>query len=121
MSKYKARIESTPPLSYVKRIEAKGRQSKPLAKTGRTQTYMQTTRKPSLSTSKTDNSLTTPLTTPKITDKIRQHSVLLKVIMKVLETAGLIERFEVLSKEQEVIRVRYEFDMRFWSKDLDLK
>ena len=126
MSKSKDQTDNTPPLSSGEGTEAREQPSLPLAKTDNTQTFMQTTKPLSLSTSQNGQSgSTTPdnsLTTLQITEKSRQHAVLAKVALSQLEKAGLIKRFKVLSKDATTVqKIRIEFDMSTWTEGLELK
>lgn len=126
MSKFKGQIGDTPPLSSGESTEGKAQPSLQSVKKEPTQTYMQTTRKPSLNTSKGDNSgRTTPDNSP-TTEKTRQHAVIGIAALKQLENSGLIKRFKVLSKdpttgEQILKEIRIVFDPAFWTEDLELK
>lgn len=129
MSKSKDPTDNTPPSSSGESTEARVPPSSPSASTDSTQTFMQTTKPPSLNTLQNGkNGLTTPdnsLTTPQITEKSRQHAMLVKVALKVLLSAGLIRRYEVQTTVSEgvtrVTKIRYEFDMSLWTESLELK
>ena len=122
MSKFKDPIGDTPQSSSGESTEGQGRLLSQSAKTDNTQTYMQTTKKPSLNTSKSDK---TALTTPDnslTTDKIHLHAMMAKAALTILLNAGLIKRYEVRSEDlTKVLRIRYEFDMSLWTEDLRLK
>jgi hypothetical protein len=126
MSKSKDQTENIPPSSSGESTGETAQPSSPSASTDNTQTFMQTTKPPSLNTSQSGkNGLTTPdnsLTTPQITEKCRQHAMLVKVALKVLLTAGLIKRYEVRAPDSTtVLKIRYEFDMSLWTEGLELK
>lgn len=111
-SKSKEAIDNTLQLSLDENIEAKVQPSKPLASSDNTQTSMQILNKPSppmLSTVKN------------VSEKSRQHSILLKVLLSNLESAGLIRRFKVLSKNGEWMETQIVFDNSLWDENLDLK
>lgn len=122
-------IGGTQPLSSAESIEAKAPPSELLANSDNTPISMQTSKKPSPPTLPTGKSgsttLTTPATTPTITEKIRQHAMLAKVTLKILEKAGLIKRFKVLSKDEQGLttlkEIRIVFDPAIWTEDLELK
>ena len=122
MSKYKAQTGDTLPLSSGESTEEKGQLLSQSAKKDNTQTYMQTTRRPSLNTPKSDNSgLTTPDNTP-TTEKIHIHAAMVKAALTILLNAGLIKRYEVRTEDMtKVLKVRYEFDMSIWTEELRLK
>jgi hypothetical protein len=126
MSKSKDQTEDIPPSSSGENTGETVQPSLLSASTDNMQTFMQTTKPLSLSTSQNgQNALTTPdnsLTTPQISEKSRQHAMLVKVALKILSTAGLIKRYEVRSPDSvTVLKVRYEFDMSLWTESLELK
>ena len=135
MSRYKAQTGNTPQSSLGEGTGARARPSKRLAAATRKATstrYMQTTKKPSLNTSRSDNTeRTTPdntPTTPVITEKTRQHAMFMRIALKALLKEGLIKRYEVRSKVEpgsttppKVQRIRYEFDLSLWTEELELK
>ena len=126
MSKSKDQTENIPPSSSGESTGETAQPSLPSASTDNTQTFMQTTKPPSLNTSQSgQNGSTTPdnsLTTPRITEKSRQHAMLVRVGLKILLNAGLIKRYEVRSPDSTTVtRIRYEFDMSMWTEGLELK
>lgn len=122
MSKFKAQTEPTPQSSSDGNTEEKGQLLSQSAKTDNTKIYMQTTRKPSLSTSKGDNSGRTTADNSPTTEKIYTHAAIAKAVLTVLLNAGKIKRYEVRSADlTTVLKIRYEFDLDLWTEDLDLK
>jgi hypothetical protein len=130
MSKSKDPTEDTRQSSSGESTGGKAQPSSPSAGADNTQTFMQTTKPPSLNTSQSGKSGSTTadntLTTPQITEKSRQHAMLVRVALKVLLNAGLIRRYEVQVKDPTtglttVREVRYGFDMSLWTEGLDLK
>ena len=119
MSKSKDQTEDTQPLSSEGKTEVKVQPSERSANSDNTQTSTQTSRKPLPDMLSDDHP---GLTTVAITEKARQHAMLVRIALKVLLKAGLIKRYEVRSKDMTtVLRIRYEFDMFFWTEDLELK
>ena len=134
MSRYKVQTANTPQSSLGKGTGAKAQPSLQSAEATQKDSltrYMQTTKKPSLSTSKSDNTAaTTPDNTPttaEITEKTRQHAMVVRIALKALQKEGLIKRYEVQSPKADsttppkVLRIRYEFDLSMWTEDLELK
>ncbi len=122
MSKSRDQTDDTQPLSSGEKTEDQAQQSKPSASLGSTQTSTPTSSKPSATTSAVDNTLTTPPTTPQITEKIRQHAMLMRVTIKVLERSGLIKRYRVLSSDMTTLKeIRIVLDPTLWTDDLQLK
>ena len=114
-SKSKAVTESTPLSSSDESIEVLAQPSKLSASSDNTLTSTPILSKPSptmLSNEKSDL---------KITEKSRQHSILLKVLLSNLESAGLIRRFKVLSKTGEWMETQVVFDNTIWDENLELK
>jgi Tfp pilus assembly protein PilW len=129
MSKSKDQTENIPPLSSGESTGETAQPSSPSVSTDNTQTFMQTTKPPSLNTSQSGkNGLTTPdntSTTP-VTEKTRQHAMLVRVALKALKNAGLIKRYEVRSTDPTtgattVLEIRYGFDTSVWTESLELK
>lgn len=122
MSKSKDQTDNTLPSSSGENTEAKAQPSSPLVSSDNTPVSTPTTRSPLPGTSRTDNTVYNTLTTPRITEKTRQHAMLVRVALNILVSAGLIKRFEVRSPDSTTVqRIRYEFDMSFWTEGLDLK
>lgn len=119
MSKFKGQTEDTQPLSSGEKTEAKAQPSEQSARTDSTQNSMQTSKKPLPDMLSSESA---GFTTVKITEKARQHAMLVRIALKILLNAGLIKRYEVRSSDlTTVLRIRYEFDMFFWTEDLELK
>lgn len=111
-SKSREVTDNTPPLSLGESTEAKAQPSKPLASSDNTPPSTPTLKKqsaPMLSTAKS------------VSEKSRQHAAILKVVLLRLEKAGLVRRFEVLSKTGELAEIQIVFDNSLWTKELDLK
>ena len=126
MSKSKDQTEDTLPLSSGESTEETAQPSLPSAKTAHTETFMQTTKPPSLNTAQNAQSdsttLDNSLTTPAISEKTRQHAMLARVALAILLKSGLIKRFKVLSKDSTTVqKIRIEFDMSLWTEGLELK
>lgn len=119
MSKFKDQTGDTPPLSSGESTEAKGQPSEQSARADNTLASMQTLKRQSTDMLSSDHPA---MTTVAITEKARQHAMLVKIALKILLNAGLIKRYEVRSPDTTtVLRIRYEFDMFFWTEDLELK
>lgn len=125
-SKSKDLTESTQPSFSADGTVVPAQPSLPSASSESTPISMQTTKTPLPGTSNADNtasnSRTTVPTTLPITEKSRQHAVIAKAALKMLERAGLIKRFKVLSEgSTTVTKIRFEFEMSIWSEELDLR
>jgi hypothetical protein len=61
-------------------------------------------------------------TTPPTTEKSRQHAMVLRVALSYFLKTGLAKKYKVLSPDgATVLKIRYEFDMSKWTKDLEPK
>ena len=119
MSKYKDQTGDTPPLSSEEKTEAKVQPSEQSVRKDNTKTSIQTLKRRSLDMLSSEGE---GFTTVAITEKARQHAMLVKIALKILLNAGLIKRYEVRSPDTTtVLRIRYEFDMFFWTEDLELR
>jgi len=118
-SKSKDQTEDIPPSFSAENTEDKVQPSEPLANSDNTQISTQTLQKPSrdmLSEGKKGS------TTPATTEKTRDHALIAKVAIRQLEMAGLIRRFKVLSADSTTVqKIRIEFDLSWWTEDLDLR
>jgi hypothetical protein len=119
MSKFKDQTENTPPLSLDEKTEVKAPPSLRLASSDNTQTFTQTTSQPLVP-------MLPPalegFTTPPTTEKTRQHAMVLRVALSYLMRAGLVKQYKVLSPDGAIVlKLRFEFDMSQWTKDLEPK
>lgn len=116
MSKYKDLTGNTQPSSLDENTGALERQSSQSASTDNTQ----------ISTENTNHTLppmlSSDLTTPPTTDKKLQQSLILRAVLSYFLRAGMVKRYRVLSLDGvTVLKIRYEFDMSVWTKELEPK
>lgn len=113
-SKSKEVTENTPPSFSVADTEASAQPSKPSAEPTGKETSI-----PSMLTSRTPSGSMLSNGKP-VSEKSRQHAVLAKVVLSNLEAAGLIRRFEVLSKDGVWLETQVVFDNTLWERSLVL-
>lgn len=112
--KSKEVTENIPPLSFAEGTEALAQPSKPSAEpTDKANSI------PSMPTSRTPSGSMLSNGKP-VSEKSRQHAVLAKVVLSNLEAAGLIRRFEVLSKDGDWMETQVVFDNTLWERSLVL-
>jgi hypothetical protein len=119
MSRFKDQTGNTPPSSSGENTEVLERPSSLSVSTDNTQTSTQTTNQPL-------QPMLPPvlegLTTPPTTEKTRQHAMVLRVALSYLMRAGLVKQYKVLSPDgATVLKLRFEFDLAQWTKDLHPK
>jgi hypothetical protein len=111
-SKFKDQTESIPPSSSASAIADQGQPSRLSASSDNTPISTQTSNQP----------LPPMLSTVKsVSEKSRQHAVLLKVLLSSLESAGLIRRYKVLSKDGVWTETQIVFDNTLWDETLELR
>lgn len=102
-------------------IEGQEPQSKLSASSDNTQTFTQTSQKPSKAMLSEENKGSTTLTTLKVSEKTRQHAMIARVALLQLEKAGLVKRYKVLSKDTTTLKeIRIVFNPSLWTTDLVL-
>lgn len=114
-SKFKALTANTPPSSSASNTAAKVQPSKPSASSDNTPTFTETLNPQSVTMLSTEKNVL------QISEKSRQHSVLTRVLLSNLESAGLIRRFKVLSKDGVWMETQIVFDNTYWDESLELK
>jgi hypothetical protein len=119
MYKSKDRTESTPQSSLDESTEALVQPSLQSASSDNTLTSTQTTNQPLPPILPGEKSA---LTTPPTTEKSRQHAMVLRVALSYFLKTGLVKKYQVLSPDGATVqKIRYEFDMSKWTRDLEPK